>query len=156
MTKAKLLAFLVCEKATREPDGRVTVHDIFDKIVLPRIPVPHGKDNIFFVYYKVEVLEPCVISLRVIDPQGNEVQGGTWSDSIEQLGLIQSLWALAHSLFKVPGTYRLELSQRNDVNPRDATRRIPGPCLLESNQANEDAGTRILATAPLTLGQQGV
>ncbi|HUY12326.1 MAG TPA: hypothetical protein VMX16_01690 [Terriglobia bacterium] len=155
MTKAKLLAFLLCEKATRGPDDKVTVHDIFDKIVLPQIPVPHGKDTIFFVYYKVEVLEPCVISLRAIDPQGNEVQGGTWSDSIEQVGLMQSLWALAYSLFKTPGNYTLELTQSGDIKPHDATRRIPG-----SNQPGFDRGSQgtscqILATTQLVLEQQG-
>ncbi|MGH9432656.1 MAG: DUF6941 family protein [Terriglobia bacterium] len=122
MTKAKLLAFLLCDRATRGSDGKVTVHDIFDRIVLPQIPVHYGDRKLFCVFYKVEALEPCVISLRVVDRQGNEVpvQGGPRHDSIEQTGLMQSLWYLVTDMFQGVGDYRFELrveGEGSDVQP---------------------------------------
>jgi hypothetical protein len=107
MAKCKVLAFLLCESATRGRDGKVTLHGLFDRIITPRTP---RNDKLFFVYYKIVVKEPCTISLRVIDPLGREV-AGNWRDSFSQIGPVQSLWALITDLFKQPGNYALELRQ---------------------------------------------
>ena len=154
MMKARLLAFLVCDRVTRDSDGKVTVHDIFDRIVLPQFPIPPVMNKIFCAYYKVDVLEPCVVSLCVIDPRGNPVPKGCWGDPIQQRGLAQSLWSLSHSLFTAPGIYTLQFNQRDDISPLDS--RLPG--LLEPEfklgEANLSASTRMLATAPLILEEE--
>jgi len=110
MERCKVLAFLLCEKATAGPDGKVTLHGLFDRIIVPRTP---AKPKLFFVFYKVVVKEPCTVSLRVIDSLGREVPGN-WRDSLTQIGPMQATWALTSSLFKQPGPYVLELKQETD------------------------------------------
>lgn len=107
MAKCKLLAFLLCERATREPDGKVTLHGLFDRII---VPGASARPRLFFVFYKIVVEQACTVSLRVIDPSNGEIPGN-WRDSIEQVGPIQSIWALTSTLFKHPGPYGLELRQ---------------------------------------------
>lgn len=109
MERCKVLAFLLCEKATAGPDGKVTLHDLFDRIIIPRTP---ASPKLFFVYYKVVVKDPCNVSLKVIDSQGREISGN-WRDSLTQIGPMQAIWALTSSLFKQPGPYVVELRQEN-------------------------------------------
>ncbi len=110
MAKCKLLAFLLCHEATMDTDRNVTVHGIFDRIIIPRAAA-HPK--VFYVFYKIVVEQPCTVTLRVIDPFKGEVPGN-WRDSIGQLGSMQSIWALTTTLFKQPGPYALELRQETD------------------------------------------
>ena len=110
MAKCKVLAFLLCDNATRGREGKVTLHGLFDRIIAPRAPTDV---RLFFVYYRVVVEEPCAIALRVIDPQGHEVPGN-WHDSLTGRGPMQTVWALSSTLFKQPGPYALELTQEND------------------------------------------
>ena len=110
MAKCKLLAFLLCERATREPDGKVTLHGVFDRIIIPRSP---ANPKPFFVYYKIVVKQPCTIALRVTDPLRGEIEGN-WRDSIVQLGPVHSIWSLSSTLFTRPGPYALELRQETD------------------------------------------
>jgi hypothetical protein len=111
MAKCKLLAFLLCERATAAPDpGRkVTLHGLFDRIILPRTS---EEPELFFAYYKIVVDEPCRVTLRVIDPCQREIRGN-WRDSITQIGPIQGVWALHTGLFEVPGSYVLELREES-------------------------------------------
>jgi hypothetical protein len=109
VAKCKLLAFLLCENATRDPDGKVTLHGLFDRMV---IPSTSAKARLFFVFYKIVVEEACTVSLRVIDPANGEITGD-WCDSIEQPGPVQSIWALTSTVFKHPGRYGLELRQES-------------------------------------------
>jgi hypothetical protein len=110
MAKCKLLAFLLCDSATQDSDGKVTLHGLFDRVIVPQGPAP-PKD--FFVYYRVDVKEPCTITLRVIDPAGNEIPGN-WRDSLSQIGPMQAVWALDSSRSMQPGRYLLELRQESD------------------------------------------
>jgi len=110
MAKCKLLAFLLCDSATQDSDGKVTLHGLFDRIILPQGSAP-PKD--FFVFYKVDVKEPCTVTLRVVDPVGNEI-AGNWRDSLSQVGPMQTVWALDTSRFMQPGRYVLELRQESD------------------------------------------
>jgi hypothetical protein len=110
MAKAKLLAFLLCESATRDSDGKVTLHGLFDRIIVPRA---QAKPKLFFIYYKVVVEEPCTVLLRVIDSLGSEVPGN-WRDSLAQIGPVQATWTLTSSLFKQRGPYVLELRQETE------------------------------------------
>ncbi len=107
MSKAKVLAFLLCENATKGRDGKVTLHDLFDRIITPRTP---REDKLFFVYYKIVVDGACTVSLSVMHSSGQEISGN-WRDSFSHLGPVQSIWALVSSLFKQPGNYVLELRQ---------------------------------------------
>ena len=107
MRKCELLAFLLCDSATQDSDGKVSLHGLFDRIILPQGSAP-PKD--FFVYYKVDVKEPCTVILRVVDPAGNEI-AGSWRDPPSQIGLMQAVWALDSSRFMQPGRYLLELRQ---------------------------------------------
>jgi len=107
MAKCELLAFLLCENATKARDGKVTLHDLFDRIISPRTP---REAKLFFAFYKVFVKESCTIALRVVDPSGQEISG-RWRDSLSEVGPIQTIWALTSSLFKESGPYVLELWQ---------------------------------------------
>jgi len=109
MANCKLLAFLLCDSATQDSDGKVTLHGLFDRIILPQGSAP-PKD--FFVFYRVDVMEPCTVTLRVVDPAGNEIPGN-WRDSLSQ-GPMQTVWALDSSRFMKPGRYALELRQESD------------------------------------------
>ncbi len=111
MEKCKLLAFLLCEKATAGSGGKVTLHGLFDRIIVSGTPT---SPKLFFVFYRVVVKEPCSVSLRVIDSSGREIHGN-WRDSLPQIGPMQAVWALTSSLFKQPGPYVLELRQENDA-----------------------------------------
>ena len=111
MAKCKLLAFLLCDNATRDRDGKVTLHGLFDRIIAPRTP---GEAKLFFVYYRVVVEEPCAIALRVIDPAGREVPEGSRRDSLPQLGPMQTVWSLSSTFISQPGNYVLELGQETD------------------------------------------
>jgi hypothetical protein len=110
MAKCKVLAFLLCENATKDRDGKIILYNLFDRIVTPRTP---REDRLFFVYYKIVVREPCTVSLRVINSSGQQVSqvSGNWCDKHAQIGPIQSIWTLAASLFKQAGNYALELRQ---------------------------------------------
>jgi hypothetical protein len=115
VAKCKLLAFLLCEGASvaPEPDNRVTLHHLFDRIILPRTS---EKTDVTFVwaYYKIIVVDaPCTVALRVIDPQQREIRGN-WRHSIGQTGPLQGVWALYMGLFKEPGSYVFELSEETD------------------------------------------
>ena len=95
----------------------MNLHGIFDQIVAPRTswrePIRVGRERgrtIFFVFYKVVVGEPCKLELRVFNPLGAQVPG-PWSDEIRDVGLMQTVWALAAHQFKQPGTYTLELRE---------------------------------------------
>ena len=107
MAKCKVLAFLLCENATKGLDGKVTLHALFDRIIIPRTP---RLDKLFFVYYKIVVDGACTVSLRVMHSSGQEIYGN-WRDSFSHFGPVQSIWGLVSSLFKHPGTYVLELRQ---------------------------------------------
>jgi hypothetical protein len=107
MAKCKVLAFLLCENATKGRDGKVTLGGLFDRIIIPQTP---GHDKLFFVYYKIVVDGACTVSLRVMHSSGQEISGN-WRDSFSHLGPVQSIWALVSSLFKQPGKYVLELRQ---------------------------------------------
>jgi hypothetical protein len=117
MAKCKLLAFLLCERASVSPesDRKVTLHHLFDRIIIP----PNLKErDLVFAYYKVVAEAPCILSLRVIGPQQREVQGN-WRDSIGQAGPIQGVWALDTGRFKEPGVYNLVLEEENDSPQSD-------------------------------------
>jgi len=107
MAKCKVLAFLLCDNATRDRDGKVTLHGLFDRIIIPRTP---RDEKLFFIYYKIVADGACTISLRVLHSTGQEVSGN-WRDSFSHNGPVQSIWALVSSLFKQPGNYVLELRQ---------------------------------------------
>jgi len=109
MAKCKVLAFLLCDNATRDRDGKVTLHGLFDRIITPKTP---SEARLFFVYYRVVAEEPCAIALRVADPNSHEVPGN-WRDSLAGLGPMQTVWALTSTLFKQPGSYTLELMQED-------------------------------------------
>ena len=114
MARCKVLAFLLCEKASADSNGKVTLHGLFDRIIVPRTP---AKPKLFFVFYKVVVEEPCTVSLRVTDSAGLDFLGN-WRDSLSQIGPMQAIWALTTSLFKQPGPYVLELRQEaEDAEP---------------------------------------
>jgi hypothetical protein len=110
MAKARLLAFLLCDNATRDRDGKVSLHGLFDRIIAPRTP---QEAKLFFVYYRVVVVEPCVIALTVIDPGGHKVSGN-WRDSLTEPGPVQTVWSLSSAFLQQPGPYTLELTQEND------------------------------------------
>ncbi len=114
MERCKVLALLLCEKASTGPDGKLTLHGVFDRIIIPRAP---AESRIFFVYYKLVVEQPCTVSLRVTDPLNGEIGGNwldSWRDSIERTGPIQAIWALTTTLLKQPGPYVLELRQETN------------------------------------------
>jgi hypothetical protein len=110
MAKCKLLAFLLCEDATKARDGKVTLHGLFDRIIIPHT---RREVKVFFVFYKVVVIEPCTVTLRVIDPDGNKIPEDYWRDSLAEFGPMQAVWPLSSNLFKHPGPYALELMQEN-------------------------------------------
>jgi len=107
MAKCKVLALLLCEKATRDPDGKVAL--LFDRIIMPRT---RRDVDVFFVYYKIDVREPCTVALRVVPVNQHESEiRGNWRDSFSELGPVESIWGLSTDLFKWPGNYALELRQ---------------------------------------------
>jgi hypothetical protein len=130
-----LLAFLACARATVDQSRRVTLHELFDGLVIPRGGAflgprftgprrPH--EQVFFVFYKVIVDMPCTVILRVFRQSGEEVPG-EWRDPISpataEPSTWQSLWALSVAQFQEPGWYRLELlySHGNQPNLLAAT-----------------------------------
>lgn len=110
MSECKLLAFLLCDSASKSSDGKVTLHGLFDRIVVPR---GQSEGKLFHVFYKIAVDQPCNVTLRVFDPLNGEIPGN-WRDRIGQPGLVQSVWALTTSLFKQPGPYGLKLALEFD------------------------------------------
>jgi hypothetical protein len=110
MAKCKLLAFLLCDSATQDSDGKVSLRGLFDRIILPQGSAP-PKD--FFIFYRVDVKEPCTVTLRVVDPLGKEI-AGNWRDSLSQIGPMQAVWALDSNRFMQLGRYLLELRQESD------------------------------------------
>jgi hypothetical protein len=107
MAKCALLAFLLCEKATKARDGKITLHGLFDRIITPRTP---REARVFCFYYKVLVIEPTMIALRATDPSGQEIPG-SWRDSLLEIGPMQAKWPLTSTLFQQSGRYVLELRQ---------------------------------------------
>ncbi len=109
MAPCKLLAFLLCAKATRSSDDKINLQGIFDRLV---IADPLAVPQLFFAYYKVAADQPCTIRLRIVGPSGNEITG-QWRDTITEPGLAQSAWSLTTSLFSQPGHYNLELREES-------------------------------------------
>ncbi len=111
MEKAKVLALLLCEHAAKDLDGKVTLHGLFDRIVIPRNP---RFPKLFYVFYRIDVMVPCTVKLAVLDPTSVELGGkwrDMWRDSFSDLGPIQSVWPLSTTVFDQAGPYRLELRQ---------------------------------------------
>lgn len=112
----KLLALLLCERATFNRNEKVTLHGLFDGLRLrppARVSGGGSQTQLFFVFYKIVVTDaPCSISLRIIKPSGEDVQGD-WTDSVPLSAAAaltwQSIWALTTDLFREPGLYKLEL-----------------------------------------------
>jgi len=125
MADCKVLAFLLCDKTTVDGQGRVTLHALFDGIVIPRpsttrhlSPFRSGKNaQGFYVFYKIVADQQCRIGLRILDPSGVEIIGD-WHDSINPQGpsVWQAIWGLNASLFQVPGRYQLDLMQETDYS----------------------------------------
>jgi len=123
MADCKVLAFLLCDKTTVDPQGRVTLHALFDGIVISppsttrrRSPfTSHKNAEGFYVFYKIVADQPCRIALKVLNPTGVEIPGN-WRDSINPQGpsVWQAIWGLSASLFQVPGQYQLDLIQEID------------------------------------------
>ncbi|HEV2424815.1 MAG TPA: hypothetical protein VGZ29_08310 [Terriglobia bacterium] len=122
----KLLALLLCEKATFNRNEKVTLHGLFDGLRIPRpekVPGSGPQTQLFFVFYKVVVTSaeittagvPGRISLRITNPSGEDVQG-SWTDPVPFAGAFtwQSIWALTTDLFQDSGLYKLELLCSND------------------------------------------
>jgi hypothetical protein len=111
MVKAKVLAFLLCDNATKDHDGKVTLHGLFDRLIAPR----NRRDvKTFFVYCRVVVVEPFTVTLKVTDPHGNKIPRDYWRDSLTEIGPIQTIWALSSNLFEYRGHYKLELMQEDE------------------------------------------
>lgn len=118
----KLLAFLLCERATFSKGEKVSLHELFDGLRINRPasgpPPPPGtprtgpSERVFYVFYKIVTSTPCTMSLRVVNPSGVEIPGN-WVDPIEMWSasefVFQSIWALTTGLFPEPGRYLLEL-----------------------------------------------
>ena len=88
----------------------MSLRGLFDRIILPQGSAPL-KD--FFIFYRVDVKEPCTVTLRVVDPLGNEI-AANWRDPLSQIGPMQTVWAVDTSRFMQPGNYVLELNQESD------------------------------------------
>ena len=78
--------------------------------------MPRNRTDIktFFVYYRVVVVEPCTVTLKVTDPHGNKIPKDYWRDSLTAIGPIQTIWALNSNLFEHCGHYKLELMQEDE------------------------------------------
>lgn len=108
MAKCRVLAFLLCENATKDCDGKVTLQGLFDRIVVPRA---RTNEKNFFVYYKIFIEEPCSVTLRINDPVlPGAPKVMNWRDSFSQSGPVQGVWALGTGRF-APGVYGFELVQ---------------------------------------------
>jgi hypothetical protein len=118
----KLLAFLLCERATFNRDEKASLHGLFDGLRLSRpksgpLP-PFGRpaggpyERVFFVFYKIVTDGQCTISLRIIKPSGEEIEGD-WVDSVMLWAagalIWQSIWGSSTNLFQESGSYTLEL-----------------------------------------------
>ena len=117
MVTSQCLAFLLCDKASKSPEGKANLEGVFDRIVTPQLPTP--RPQFFFSYYQAALDQPCAVVLKLFGPDGDEIRGA-WRDEIREAGLVQSVWTLTTTLFKHPGTYRLELRQIR----RDATESV--------------------------------
>jgi hypothetical protein len=106
MAKPTLLAFLLCDSATKDPAGKVTLHGVFDRIIAPRDP---GNIRLYFAYYRVIVEAPCAISMKVVDPEGHETSRD-WHESITGAGTMQTIWGVPGTVLRQPGRYLLELT----------------------------------------------
>ncbi|HEV2379746.1 MAG TPA: hypothetical protein VG206_08095 [Terriglobia bacterium] len=127
-----LLAFLVCRKATIDQNGRVTLHELADGLIIPssesslhRLPGPYRRrEQVFFAFYKIIADTPGTVTLRVLTPS-DEALPETWSDPISPLigqqSTWQSLWALGTDLFHESGRYTLELWYSNVSVPVAST-----------------------------------
>lgn len=109
----KVLAFLLCEGAGKGSDGKVTLHGLFDRIVIPRNP---RSPRLFYIFYKIDVWEPCTIKLAALDPSNTELGGkwrDMWRDSFSEPGPVQTVWALTTTVFDQADPYKLELRQES-------------------------------------------
>jgi len=110
MKRPNVLAFLLCENASKDRDGKVSLQSIFDRILMPR--TPKSQKN-FFVYYKMVVSEPCAVALRITHLVHSEISElNNWRESFSQPGLVQGVFRLSTGRF-VPGSYEFELVQVN-------------------------------------------
>ena len=121
MASCKLQAFLLCEKASLSPERKITLQNLFHRMILPANP---NKADLIFAYYKVVAGEPCTIVLRLIDPRQEQVRGN-WRHSIEQVGPVQGVWALDTGLFKELGQYTVELQEETQGSRSDSLVSIP-------------------------------
>jgi hypothetical protein len=77
MAKVEATTFLVCEITTKDANGKVAPHGLFDRILMPR----NSKyPSLFIVYNKLMVEQPCTIRSKMTDPLSTEI-GGNWRDS---------------------------------------------------------------------------
>jgi hypothetical protein len=121
MEETRCLALLLCDGASRAANGKINLHGIFDRIQVKidsgrpdRVVASEKPDHLnsptplFFVFYKVKVIEPCTLRLVVEDPEGKPIKG-PWQDEIADPGVIQTVWCLNLDDFAVAGTYKLRL-----------------------------------------------
>jgi hypothetical protein len=122
MADCKLIAFLLCDKASVDVEGAVTLHAPAQGFVIhrPRMrnlgSAKHA--DTAFIFYRIITDQQCRIALKVRDPFEVEITGicrdfiNPQEDSVHQ-----GVWILGANLFEIQGRYVLELVQEVEGSP---------------------------------------
>jgi hypothetical protein len=122
MADCKLIAFLLCDKASVDVDGAVTLHAPPQGVVIHRPRMRNlastKQADSAFIFYRIITDQECRIALKVRDPLEVEITG-ICRDFInpQEESVHQGVWVLGANLFEVPGRYVLELVQEVEGTP---------------------------------------
>lgn len=101
-------ALLTCDAVARDPNGKVTLYGIFDRIWASDFPTVHP---MFSVYWRCVVPGPGRVGVMILKPDGSAlVELEPIETNKEELHSMQGTYTLGGIEFPTDGSYRLILS----------------------------------------------
>lgn len=100
-------ALLVCDATARDPNGKITLYGIFDRILSSRFPVVHP---MFAIYWRCAVPGPGRVAVELVKPDGSALAELEPVETTKEAAhVLQGTYALGAFEFPSEGEYLLVL-----------------------------------------------
>jgi hypothetical protein len=98
-------ALLTCDAVARDPNNKITLYGIFDRIWADSFPAIHP---MLSVYWKCYVPGPGRVSVRIMKPDGSQLMDLEPAETAQEAHL-SGTFTLSPIEFPIDGTYTLAL-----------------------------------------------
>ena len=105
MAMLEVLALLLCDHGTVDPQGKVTLHGLFDTLQAPTVPIHHPRLTVF---WKCHFPAPGEVWIEITGPD-RALMMVTPRKRIDRAGMAQEVHDLTALTFPTGGTYHVRL-----------------------------------------------